>query len=140
MDIKATLRRMVARVGKATAASELCAAAGSDMSLWTSDASSRFIPIDHLMLLDADAKVDDLFLKEWAYSRGYNLTPRDIKQSNAPTVIKTIAELSRASGELEYTTLAAAEDHIVTAAERRQIQNCIAPVKDRLAQLESAIS
>lgn len=137
-QLKAILRHMVVRAGGTNKAAALCGSPSSELSLWTNDESSRVIPVDHLLQLDAH--VGDLFLREFALSRGYDLTPRDIKQNNAPTVIKTIAELSRAGGELEYTTLEAAEDSHITPAERRRIQDCIAPVKDRIAQLESAIA
>ncbi len=139
-NLKAELRRMVERAGGSKKAAEIADAPCSDMSLWTSDASSRFIPVDHLMRLDADARVGDLFLKEWARSRGYELVSLDIIQVIAPTVIKSVAELSRSSGELEFTTLEAAEDGHITPAERRRIQDCIAPVKDKISQLEKAIT
>jgi hypothetical protein len=138
VSLKATLRHMVARVGTSRRAAELAGVPCSDMSLWTSDASPRFIPVDHLM--DLDAAAGDLFLKEWARIRGYELIPLAHWQSTAPTLIKTIGEFSKAAGELECTTLKAAEDGRITPSERRHIQDCIAPCEDLLAQTMATIS
>ena len=51
-----------------------------------------------------------------------------------------MAQVSKANGEFEYTTLEAAEDGKITPAEARRIRDCIAPVKDLIAQTEAAIS
>ena len=136
-NLKAILRHMVARVGSSKRAAELCGAPGCDMSLWTSDESSRFIPVDHLLQLDAH--VGDLFLKEFARMRGYELVASDTTPGQA-SVIRSIAELSRESGQLEFTTLEAIEDNHITPAERRRIQDRIAPLKDKITQLEGAIA
>jgi len=136
-QLKAILRHMVARAGGTNKAADLCGSPSSELSLWTNDESNRFIPVDHLLQLDA--RVGDLFLKEFARLRGYELIAIEEQPNASPTVIKSIAELSRTTGELEYTTLEAIEDNHLTPAERRRIQDCIAPVKDRISQLESAI-
>ena len=135
-QLKAILRHMVARAGGTNKAADLCGSPSSELSLWTSDESNRFIPVDHLLQLDA--RVGDLFLKEFARLRGYELIANNMPSEGA-SIIRSIAELSRESGQLEYTTLEAIEDNHLTPAERRRIQDCIAPVKDKIGQLESAI-
>ena len=136
-QLKAILRHMVARAGGTNKAADLCGSPSSELSLWTNDESNRFIPVDHLLQLDA--RVGDLFLKEFARLRGYELVAGAANAGEGASIIRSIAELSRESGQLEFTTLEAIEDNHLTPAERRRIQDCIAPVKDKIGQLESAI-
>lgn len=137
-NIKALTRHMVMRAGGAKKSAHICGVTDGELSYWCNDRHDRFIPVDHLM--DLDQQAGDLFLKAWARERGYELTPLDAKANNAASVIHTIAQLSRSSGELECTTLEAAEDNNITPAERRRIFDDIAPVKDSISRLEAAIS
>ncbi len=136
--LKGFVRHLIQKVGGPKSAAEIIKRGRSEISWWQNDNHPRFIPIDCLVELDAVA--GDIFLKEWARLRGYELTSRDAQANIAPSVIKAVAELSRHSGELEFTTLDAVEDGNITPAERRRIQDRIAPVKDKIAQLEAAIS
>lgn len=135
--LKALTRHMVARVGGQKVAATVCGCSVNDISLWGNDNSERFIPVDHLLLLDAAA--GDLFLKEYAASRGYQLSGGDPKPLQT-SIIQTIADLSKVTGELECTALKAAEDGTVCPRERRDIFDLVAPVEDRISQLKALVS
>ena len=64
-DIKAATRRIVhhdQRTCQVTA--DFLGVTKGEVSYWCSDHHDRFIPVDHLM--DLDAVSGDAFLKEWA--------------------------------------------------------------------------
>lgn len=137
-SIKAITRHMVGIVGGPKIAAKICDVSEAEISYWCNDNHTRFIPIDHLM--DLNAAAGDLFLKEWARQRNFDLVAREPIESQAASVIKTIGHFSRATGELEFTTLEAAEDNQFTPNEKRRIRDTIAPVKDYISHLEQAIS
>lgn len=130
--IKALTRHMVGLVGGPKVAANICDVSEAEISYWCNDNHTRFIPADHLM--DLDAAAGNLFVKEWARSIS------EESKSSAASVIKTIGNLSRATGNLEHTTLEAAEDNHFTPNEKRRIRDNIAPVKDFISHLERAIS
>lgn len=72
-NIKALSRHMVMRAGGAKKAANICGVTEGELSIWCNDRHDRFIPADHL--LDLDQHAGDLFLKEWARIRGYELIP-----------------------------------------------------------------
>lgn len=138
-SLKAITRRLVGRVGGVKNAARICGVTDSEVSFWQNDAHDRYIPIDHLVLLDTAA--GDIFLNELAQSRGYNLIPFSAaSEPHCQLIPNIIGLLARESGELHYTALDAASDGIVTPAEARRIRDVIAPVKDKIAALEQAIS
>jgi hypothetical protein len=137
-NIKAITRHMVDRVGGYQATSDICGVAKSDISHWCNDHHARFIPIDHL--IDLDAAAGDLFLKEWARTRGYEITPVEKQIEAKPCVTSALGLLSKEAGELSFTVLEAFADHLFTPTEKRRIRDDIAPVKDAIAQLERAIA
>lgn len=134
--IKAILRNMVDRAGTSKRAAELCGVPASDMSLWTSDASDRNIPVDHLLLLDA--RVGHLFLEEVAADCGFDLKKRAVP-GDVP-ILETIGHLSKSIGHLVLVVLKAAADGVFCPREKREIRDHVAPVKDGLHNLERAIS
>lgn len=139
VDIKATLRRIVDKIGNSKAAATICGARDCELSWWKLDHHDRHIPIDHLIRLDAAA--GDIFLKEWAQARGYELTSVSRSAERAALcVIKSVGHLSKEAGELGFTVLEAAADSEITLAEKRRIRDDIAPVKEALAELERAIA
>lgn len=138
-SIKAITRHLVQRVGGPKQAAEICGVSQALISNWKDDNHDRFIPI--YRLVDLDAAAGDLFLSELARSRGYELTPIERRENNAAvSLVKLMAEVSRANGEFEYTALEAVADGSVTPNEARRIRDRIAPVKDLIAQTEAAIS
>ena len=136
-SIKAIVRHLVDRVGGNLKAAELCGALKSDVSFWCSDHHDRHAPIDHLM--DLDEAGGDLFLKEWAQRRGYDLAPRQPSGEMPARVIAIMGHFAKEAGELGAIVLDAAEDNHFTPTEVRLIRDSIAPVKDLISALEKAI-
>ena len=132
-NIKALVRNMVGLVGGPKVAAHICGVSETEISYWGNDSHNRFIPIDHLM--DLDAACGNFFLKEWSRS----ISP-DNKQDAEASVLKTLAHFSRATGELECTTLEAFEDGQLSPAEKRRIRDHVAPVKNIIGQLEQVIA
>ncbi len=137
-NLKAITRHLVSRVGAVKAAAKICGVSETEVSYWQNDHHNRFIPIDHLV--DLDKAAGDLFLKEWARARGFELVAVDAPQNSAPSIVNIIGQFSKEVGELDCVALAAASHGVMTPAEKRRIWDEIAPVKDSLAQLENAIS
>lgn len=136
-SLKAILRRAVEIVGGQIPAAKLLGVSNNDVSLWCNDNHERFIPIDHLM--DLDAATGDIFLKDWARKRGYDLAPLGVSELQ-DNIFKIIGELSKASGNLDCTALEAAADHEITPNERRLIYDAMAVVRDRIDALERRIA
>jgi DNA-binding transcriptional regulator YdaS (Cro superfamily) len=134
--LKAILRHAIERVGGQIKAAQLLGVSTSEVSLWSNDNHSRFIPIDHL--IDLDAAAGDVFLQDWARKRGYDLTPRE-PTSTKDNIFKIIGEFSKAGGNLDCTALEAAADNHITPNERRAIYDAIAPVRDSIDELERYI-
>ncbi len=137
-NLKAITRHLVSRVGGSKCAAHICGVSETEIGYWKNDQHDRFIPIDHLV--DLDKAASDLFLKEWARTRGFELVALDVQQNNAPSILNVIGRFSKNAGELDCVALEAASDGKISATERRRIRDQIAPVKDSLAQLENAIS
>lgn len=136
--IKAAIRRIVHHDGRTMqVTADFLEVAKSDVGYWCNDNHERFIPVDHLV--DLDAVSGDAFLKEWAASRGYDLVKRDPVPDEAANILKIVGGFSKESGELVPLVLDAASDNHFTPAEKRLIRDNIAPVKDQLAALERAI-
>ena len=131
--LKAMTRNLVGLVGGQEVAAKICNATQAEISYWCNDGHDRFIPIDHL--IDLDAAAGNFFVKEWARS----VSP-ECKTNNAASLLKTLARFSKSTGELECTTLEAAEDGQLTPAEKRRIRDHVAPVKNIISQLEGVIS
>ena len=68
-NLKSITRHLVNRVGGAKQAAHVCGVSETEISYWQNDHHDRFIPVDHLV--DLDAAAGDLFLKELARMRGY---------------------------------------------------------------------
>lgn len=132
-SIKAMTRNLVGLVGGPKVAAKICDVSETEISYWCNDNHTRFIPIDHLM--DLDAAAGNLFVKEWARS----VSP-DNKTDAAESLMRTLAQFSKHTGELEYTTLDALEDGQLTPGEKRRIRDHVAPVKNIISQLEAVIS
>ncbi len=130
-NIKALTRNMVGLVGGPKVAAEICGVSQTEISYWCNDDHTRFIPIDHLM--DLDAAAGNVFVTEWSRS----ISPEG-KADCAASLLKT--QFSKRTGELEYTTLDAAEDGALTPAEKRRIRDRISPVKNIINQLEEVIA
>ena len=131
--LKAMTRNLVGLVGGQEVAAKICNATQAEISYWCNDGHDRFIPIDHL--IDLDAAAGNFFVKEWARS----VSP-ECKTNSAASLLKTLARFSKSTGELECTTLEAAEDGQLTPAEKRRIRDHVAPVKNIISQLEGVIS
>jgi len=131
--IKAMTRNLVGLVGGPKVAADICDVSETEISYWCNDNHTRFIPIDHL--IDLDAAAGNFFVKEWARS----ISP-ECKTDSAASLLKTLARFSKSTGELECTTLEAAEDGQLTPAEKRRIRDHVAPVKNIISQLEGVIS
>jgi DNA-binding transcriptional regulator YdaS (Cro superfamily) len=137
-NVKATTRHLVQRVGGPKAAAQICGVSETLVGRWCDDDYPRSIPVHRM--IDLDAAGGDVFLKDLSHSRNYDLTAREPQQSEATSIVGLIGKFSRATGEFEYTVLEAAEDHALTANEKRRIRDRLAPVKDLIAQTEAAIS
>jgi hypothetical protein len=138
-NIKALTRHLVERVKNAKTAAAICGVSEMSISRWGDDKENQFIPIDHLV--DLDAAAGDLFLKEWARTRGYEMISiQNTADPKSPCVTDALGMLSKKAGELICTVLEAFADHQFTPAEKRRIRDYIAPIKDAIAQLEKAIS
>lgn len=137
-NLKAITRHLVQRVGGPRNAAQICDVSEMSVSYWCDDNHNRFIPVDHLV--DLDEAAGDLFLKEFARIRGYELIALAAKPENSANVFKAVGEFSKAGGVLGFTTLEAASDHKITPTEARLIRDHIRPVKDSIEQLERVIS
>ncbi len=138
-NLKAITRHMVSRVGGPKHAASICGVSEQELSLWCNDSHTRFIPVDHLV--DLDAAAGDLFLKDLARQRGFELVEsEDPKQETAGNVFRAIGEFSKHGGELGFATLEAASDHKITPNEKRAIRDRMRPVKDALDKLENIIA
>jgi len=137
-SLKAIVRHLVERVGGQITAGKLLGVSTTEISLWGNDNNTRFIPVDHLV--DLDAAGGDLFLKHLARQRGYDLVKREEQPNKADDVLRTIGQLARASGDLECTTLEAVSDHDLTPNEERAIRDRIRPVKDSIEALEQSFA
>jgi hypothetical protein len=130
---------MIQLAGGERAAAAICGVSAQLVSNWQLDSHDKtFIPI--YRLLDLDAAAGDLFLKEWARARGYELVSSGARPDSTESLLRTLAQFSKHTGELEYTTLDAAEDGQLTPAEKRRIRDHVAPVKNIISQLEGVIS
>lgn len=137
--IKALIRHLVERVGGAKIAAKVCGVSETELSYWKLDHHNRFIPIDHLM--DLDAAGDDLFLKEWARLRGYELVKAEVDQAcNVTEAIKAVGPLMKEAGEAASITINLAADGHISETDKRLIRDEIAHVKDATALLERAIA
>lgn len=137
-SIKAMIRRMVQAVGGPKQSAFTCKVSETEISLWGSDNTTRYIPIDHLVDLDAEA--GDMFLEYWAQSRGYGLVELKSKPNQAASVLKTIAQFSRHAGNLDCATVEAAEDGTLSPNEKRTIRDRIAPVENMIGQLKAVLA
>ncbi len=137
-NLKALTRHLVARVGGPKCAAQICGVSETEISYWGADHHNRFIPVDHLV--DLDAAAGDLFLKDMARLRGFELVALESKQDAAANVFKAIGEFSKHGGELGFATLEAASDHKITPNEKRAIRDRMRPVKDALDKLENIIA
>ncbi|WLB14790.1 hypothetical protein QIH87_50125 (plasmid) [Bradyrhizobium elkanii] len=90
------------------------------------------------MILDEAA--GDLFLKEWARQRGYDLSQREAVGEVPSRVIAIMGHFAKEAGELGSVVLDAAQDNHFTPTEKRLIRDSIAPVKDLISALERAIA
>ncbi len=136
-DIKSLTRNLVQIIGGPKEAAHVCDVSQAEISYWCNDAHDRVIPLDHFLQLDAVA--GNRGLTELAYVRGIT-RPTDAKPNRTLSINKTIAELARAAGELEYTTLDAADDGELTHNEKRRIRDRTAPLKNIIHTLEEVIA
>jgi hypothetical protein len=139
-SIKALTRHMVERVKNAKTAAAICGVSEMSISRWGNDDENQFIPVDHL--IDLDAAAGDLFLKEWARQRGYEITPRS-RIAPKPSVLASRARSERSPRRLANLASRFWRRLPIThlrPAEKRRIRDRIAPVKDGIAQLERAIA
>lgn len=132
-SIKAMTRNLVGLVGGPKVAAKICDVSETEISYWCNDNHTRFIPIDHLM--DLDKAAGNFFVTEWARS----VSPAN-KTDITESLLRTLAQFSKHTGDLEYTTLDAAEDGQLTPGEKRRILDRVTPVKNILNQLEGVIS
>jgi hypothetical protein len=133
-SLKEIVDHAIERAGGRIAVSKHLGVPASDLSLWCNKNHTRFIPIDHLM--DLDAAAGDLFLKYWARQRGYDLVGRDTGREAAANVFRVIGELSRASGACAGVALEALADHDFTPTEKSVVHGHLRPVKDSIDELE----
>jgi DNA-binding transcriptional regulator YdaS (Cro superfamily) len=108
-SIKAIFRHAVEKAGGRKATAELLGVGTPELSLWGNDDHERFIPINHLM--DLDAATGDIFLRDWARKRGYDLTALEVSEPK-DNIYKIIGELSKAGGNLDCAALEAWSDNI----------------------------
>ncbi len=140
-SIKSLVRHMVKRVGGLDEAARICGVSEQLVSNWQSDNHpTAIIPIYHARTLDEPA--GDLYLHDWARSRGYELVALDPKKKDdeASSIIRATAELLRRNSALESATLDAAEDNHFTATEKREIKDRLAEVKDLHDRLERLLA
>ncbi len=141
--IKDLIRNLVKLVGgddrgARKIAAHICGAGETDLSFWCNDDHSRVIPLDHFMLLDEATGYRGL--KDIAHKCGFELVPIEVKPIGAGSLLKTLAQFSKRTGDLEYTALDAAEDGQLTPAEKRRIRDRIAATKNTISELEDVIS
>jgi hypothetical protein len=136
--LKDVTRRTVSAVGARKNTANQLHVSQAEISYWCNDFMPRSIPAHHLVHLDEMA--GDIFLREWAHRRGFDLVSRNPSQEASLCVIKSVGQLSKEAGELGFTVLDAVADNVITPAERRRIRDDIAPVKDAIDQLERAIA
>ena len=136
--IKALTRNLVKLVSGPKVAAEVCAASQTEISWWGNDDHDRVIPLDHFMLLDKAAGYHGL--KDIALKCGFELVPVEVKPVGAGSLLKTLAQFSKRTGDLEYTALDAAEDGHLTPAEKRRIRDRIAATKNTISELEDVIT
>lgn len=136
--LKELTAHAVERAGSRHDVAKMLGVSETELSYWCNQDNARYIPIDHLV--DLDAHAGDLFLKDWAAKRGYDLTPRWSPEKSRTNIFRIIGQFSRAGGELDCTALEAAADNHITPTETRQIRECIRPVKDSIEALEHVIA
>jgi hypothetical protein len=147
--IKSFTRNLVQIVGGPKEAVRICnqalEKAGADskvtlaeVSYWCNDAHDRFIPLDHF--IDLDAAAGGRGLKELAQKAELEAARINAKPNRAQSILRTIAELSRRAGDLEYTTIDAAEDGELTPAETRRILDRAEPLKNIIHQLVEVVT
>lgn len=138
-NLKAITRHMVKLVGGPKSAAQICGVSETEISYWGNDNHDRFIPLDHLE--DLNAAAGDLYLRELARTRGFDLVSVERRQNEAAvSLVRLMAQVSRASGEFEYTVLDAASDGDVNRNEARRIFDHIAPLEDLILHTKAAIS
>lgn len=137
--IKAVTRRIVGYDGRTfQVTADFLGVAKSDVGYWCNDGHERVIPADHLIELDAVS--GDIFLQEWANSRGYDLVRRKKREADCVHhVLNSLGGFARDVGDFNAEVIEAYSDNEITPAERRRIYDKAAPVKDRITQIERAI-
>ena len=136
--LKELTAHAVMRAGGPKKAAGLLGVSETEISYWCNQDHTRYIPIDHLV--DFDAYVDDLFLKDWAAKRGFDLVARELAENATANIFRVIGQFSKSGGELDCTALEAAADNHLTPTETRKIRECIRPVKDSIAELERFVA
>lgn len=132
-NLKELTAHAVVRAGGPIIAAKLLGVSTTEISYWCNQDHTRFIPIDHLV--DLDAHADDLFLKTWAAKRGFDLVAR-VPDQRAAEVLDALAKFSKASGDLGFVALEAEADQHWTPNEIRNTREKIRPVKDSIEELE----
>jgi hypothetical protein len=109
----------------------------NDLSQWCNKDGPRFIPLDHL--LDLDALAGDIFLKQIASLRGYELARADRAVASGETAVEAAADIAKESGALVHDVLAAAHDGICPR-EAREIRSKMGQVFNQLHKLDGALA
>lgn len=136
--IKAITDQAIERVGKRKFVAKLLGVSPTELSWWANENHERFIPIDHLVTLDAAA--GDMFLKEWANRRGYDLAARDAEPARTTNIVKIIAQMAKDAGTVESATLEATTAPKFSVIREREILDDLRPLKNDIEQLEAAVS
>jgi hypothetical protein len=140
-NIKAVTRHLVDRVGGLQAAADICGTSKSEVSYWGNDNHDRFIPADHLV--DLDAAADDIFLKEWARTRGYDLLAIEggaAQQAAIESAIRAGALVAQAATAVNFNIVDLLSDGHKSATDERLIRDRLAQLKDEIDRLERSIS
>ena len=139
LKIKAAVRYAVEKAGGNALASERIHVPGSDLSLWCSDNSNRYIPLDHAIDLDRAAG-QPIIMRTMARISGVDVVTPEEKTELAGSVHKIVGMLARATGELESAALDANEDGSISPNEDKTIRRHCALVRDVVDHIETATS
>jgi hypothetical protein len=133
-SLKAIVKHLVERVGGAKQAAKLLGVSETEISYWCNPNHPRFIPVDHLV--DLDAAGGHLFLKYLARQCGFDLIGSNRQADIEANVLHTLGDLTRSAGTLTGVMLEALSDQKYTTTEKRNTLPHLRPVKDSIDELE----
>jgi len=127
---------MVAEAGERKDVAKALSTSATMLGRWIDPKHAHFIPMDDLVLLDEMA--GDIFLRDLARMRGFELVPVDRKPIALESALAAAADISKESGELVHNVYEAAKDGICPR-EARELRSDMGEVFNALHILDQAL-